>query len=121
MADAALIARRLATLRRIEADARAHALGTSPITALARRPHSAELATRLAAAPDGEVIAGPRGRVVRVENVPRPVAIDRDALARLPGQPPRGVPLVCLDTETTGLGTAAGTIAFLVGLGWWEG
>ena len=28
---------------------------------------------------------------------------------------------MCLDTETTGLGTAAGTLAFLVGLGWWEG
>ena len=31
------------------------------------------------------------------------------------------MPLVCLDTETTGLATAAGTVAFLVGLGWWEG
>ena len=31
------------------------------------------------------------------------------------------VPLVCLDTETTGLATATGTVAFLVGLGWWEG
>jgi hypothetical protein len=28
---------------------------------------------------------------------------------------------VCLDTETTGLGTAAGTLVFLVGLGRWEG
>jgi len=42
-------------------------------------------------------------------------------LARLPGQPPPGAPLLCLDTETTGLATAAGTLAFLVGLGWWEG
>ncbi len=30
-------------------------------------------------------------------------------------------PLVCLDTETTGLGTAAGTVPFLVGVGAWEG
>ena len=30
------------------------------------------------------------------------------------------MPLVCLDTETTGLATAAGTVAFLIGLGWWE-
>jgi len=37
------------------------------------------------------------------------------------GQPPPGAPLLCLDTETTGLATAAGTLAFLVGLGWWEG
>ena len=28
---------------------------------------------------------------------------------------------MCLDTETTGLATAAGTLAFLIGLGWWEG
>ena len=47
--------------------------------------------------------------------------IDRERLARLPGQPPPDAPLVCLDTETTGLATAAGTVAFLVGLGWWEG
>ena len=47
--------------------------------------------------------------------------LDREALARLPGQPRRTSPLVCLDTETTGLATAAGTMAFLVGLGWWEG
>ena len=39
----------------------------------------------------------------------------------LPGQPPADAPLLCLDTETTGLATAAGTLAFLVGLGWWEG
>ena len=39
----------------------------------------------------------------------------------LPGQPPPQAPLVCLDTETTGLATAAGTVAFLIGLGWWEG
>ena len=39
----------------------------------------------------------------------------------MPGQPPAQAPLVCLDTETTGLATAAGTVAFLVGLGWWEG
>ncbi len=27
---------------------------------------------------------------------------------------------MCLDTETTGLATAAGTLAWLIGLGWWE-
>jgi hypothetical protein len=49
------------------------------------------------------------------------VPVDRERLARLPGQPPADAPLVCLDTETTGLATAAGTVAFLIGLGWWEG
>ena len=47
--------------------------------------------------------------------------IDRGRLATLPGQPPADRPLVCLDTETTGLATAAGTVAFLIGLGWWVG
>ena len=47
--------------------------------------------------------------------------LDRDRLAALPGQPPADRPLVCLDTETTGLATAAGTVAFLIGLGWWAG
>jgi len=35
--------------------------------------------------------------------------------------PPPSTPLLCLDTETTGLGSAAGTVAFLIGLAWWEG
>ena len=42
-------------------------------------------------------------------------------LADLPGHPPADAPLVCIDTETTGLATAAGTLAFLVGLARWEG
>jgi tetratricopeptide (TPR) repeat protein len=46
--------------------------------------------------------------------------VDRERLADLPGQPPADAPLVCLDTETTGLATAAGTLAFLIGLAWWE-
>ena len=60
-------------------------------------------------------------RSIRCEPMTVVLPLDREALARLPGQPPPDVPLVCLDTETTGLATAAGTMAFLVGLGWWEG
>ena len=52
---------------------------------------------------------------------PGSIPLDRVRLATLPGQPPPDAPLVCLDTETTGLATAAGTVAFLVGLGWWVG
>lgn len=81
----------------------------------------AELATRLADAVDGERIATPRGTYVRCERPSSTLPVDRDALAGLPDQPPADVPLVCLDTETTGLGTATGTAAFIVGLGWWEG
>ena len=78
-------------------------------------------AERLAAELDGELIRTSAGCFVRVEGRGDVVVVDRERLARLPGQPPADVPLVCLDTETTGLATAAGTLAFLVGLGWWEG
>lgn len=80
----------------------------------------ADLATRLAAAVDGEVVRVPAGTYVRCEPPTRSIPVDRGGLATLPGQPPPAVPLVCLDTETTGLATAAGTLAWLVGLGWWE-
>ena len=73
-------------------------------------------AASLAAALGGTVVSG----VVIVESsVTLPV--DRRALGSLPF--PAGVdqPLVCLDLETTGLATASGTLAFLVGLGTWEG
>ncbi|MFL5675833.1 MAG: ribonuclease H-like domain-containing protein [Chloroflexota bacterium] len=79
-----------------------------------------DLAARLAAAVGGEVVVTAEGRIVRCEVPARPLPVDRELLAALPGQPPPDVPLVCLDTETTGLATAAGTAAFLVGLGWWE-
>ncbi len=78
------------------------------------------LAERLAATLDGEVVQSPAGTYVRCETEPRTIPLDRESLARLPAQPPPDVPLVCLDTETTGLATAAGTVAFLIGLGWWE-
>ncbi len=85
----------------------------------ARRPPS-DLAARMADGLGGEVVREAQGTYVRVESPTLPLRVDRERLAGLPGQPPAGVPLVCLDTETTGLGTAAGTYAFLVGLGWWE-
>lgn len=78
------------------------------------------LAERLAAVLDGEIVVTAEGTIVRCETPTRPIPLDRARLAGLPGQPPRDVPLVCLDTETTGLATAAGTVAFLIGLGWWE-
>lgn len=79
------------------------------------------LASRLASAIGGEVDGGPDGLVIRVEPPAINLPLDRERLARLPGQPGPAARLICLDTETTGLGTAAGTLAFLVGLGWWEG
>jgi hypothetical protein len=58
---------------------------------------------------------------VRRVLAPIDIPVDRERLSRLPGHPPPDAPLVCLDTETTGLATAAGTLAFLVGLARWDG
>lgn len=85
------------------------------------RASRADLAERLASAVGGCVVESRAGSVVRYEGRSHHIPVDRERLASLPGQPPATVPLVCLDTETTGLGSAAGTVAFLVGLGWWEG
>jgi uncharacterized protein YprB with RNaseH-like and TPR domain len=82
---------------------------------------SRDLARRLAEAVDGDVVDGAAGVYVRVEADAIDLPIDRLRLETLPGQPPAERPLVCLDTETTGLATAAGTLAFLIGLGWWSG
>jgi hypothetical protein len=111
------LARRLERFRaavRAEPSHQADALPHAPI------PPS-DLAERLASTLDGEVVMAPGGRFVRVEGRSVTIAVDRPRLARLPGQPPADRPLVCLDTETTGLATAAGTVAFLIGLGWWQG
>ncbi len=119
MSDAATITRRLALLRagRSAAAEPGLAMPAAPLP----RPRARELAERLAAAMGGDVVRSGDGHVVRVEPCALAIAVERTRLATLPGQPPADVPLVCLDTETTGLGSGAGTLAFLVGLGWWEG
>ena len=81
----------------------------------------AALAKRLAQGLDGDAIETPRGWYVRRELRPVYLPVDRERLAGLPGMPSPSTPLLCLDTETTGLGSAAGTVAFLIGLSWWEG
>ncbi|MGZ6339706.1 MAG: ribonuclease H-like domain-containing protein [Candidatus Limnocylindrales bacterium] len=126
MGEAAVLARRLVRLR-AERDEGAAAIRTA-VTDLWREPVPAPpalpvagLAERLAAAVDGDVIRGDAGCYVRCEPPSLVLPLDRERLARLPAGARPDVPLVCLDTETTGLGSAAGTMAFLVGLGWWEG
>ena len=111
-----LLERRLAHLRARRAASDLAGPGSAAIGSGSR----ADLAERLAEAVDGEVIRNGSGAFVRRERPSIVLALDRDRLARLPRQPAATVPLVCLDTETTGLGTAAGTLAFLVGLGWWD-
>src|SRR4051812_25434559 len=92
-----------------------------PGSAILGRPASRVGAERLGATLDGELVRPDRGCFVRLEAPSTVLPLDRERLARLPGQPPADAPLLCLDTETTGLATAAGTLAFLVGLGWWGG
>ena len=111
---------RATTLERRLANFRA-ATRPRPLDTPWSRAATTDLADRMALAVEGEVVRTALGTVVRCEVPAHPIPIDRDRLARLPGQPPADVPLVCLDTETTGLATAAGTVAFLIGIGWWEG
>jgi uncharacterized protein YprB with RNaseH-like and TPR domain len=82
---------------------------------------AASLARRMAAALDADALETPNGWYVRRELRPVYLPIDRERLATLPGMPAASTPLFCLDTETTGLGSAAGTVAFLIGIGWWQG
>ncbi len=86
----------------------------------ARRHATVDRAGNLARAIGGEIVRTAGGRIVRVQAaVDLPVPFDQFASLPYPVEP--GRPLVCLDTETTGLGTAAGTMAFLVGIGRWDG
>ncbi|HEX5015628.1 MAG TPA: ribonuclease H-like domain-containing protein [Candidatus Limnocylindrales bacterium] len=108
------------TLERRLANFRA-AVRPDPAPSAAEQRQTTAQALHLAETIGGEVVGEGLEAVVRYEPMTVVLPIDREALARLPGQPPADAPLVCLDTETTGLATAAGTMAFLVGLGWWEG
>ena len=112
--SAGRIERRLAAMRAARPAGRA-----TDLRALADRAD--DRAARLAQVLDGELIRSARGLIVRRDCPVLLHAPDRADLATLPGHPGPDRPLVCLDTETTGLATAAGTLAFLVGLGWWEG
>jgi uncharacterized protein len=81
----------------------------------------ASLARRLAQGLDADAVETPHGWYVRRELRPVYLPLDRDRLAALPGMPASGTPLLCLDTETTGLGSVAGTVAFLIGIARWQG
>ena len=92
-----------------------------PVWSDAGRTDPASLARRMAAELDGDACRTPSGWYVVRELKPTYLPLDRERLEGLPGMPPAHVPLLCLDTETTGLGSAAGTVAFLIGVGWWQG
>ena len=68
----------------------------------------------------GHVVATASGAITIVETRTH-LPADLGRLRELPDPIEPGRPIVCLDTETTGLGTAAGTVPFLVALGRWQG
>jgi len=89
--------------------------GSQP--AATSRPDRAE---RLASAVGGRVLSTPRQPIVVVETW-QVIEARLDGLRELPEPVDPERPLLLLDTETTGLGTGTGTLAFLVGVGTWEG
>ena len=123
MTSSALLGRRLMALRLDRARTGQLESAARPLTS--RRADLAELAAerarRLAVAVDGELIETGGGRYIRIEPSASDVPVDRARLATLPSAPPPDVPLVCLDTETTGLAPGPGTVAFLIGIGAWTG
>ncbi len=116
MADREHRLRQLARLRALEPRVRP-AAELMPPPARMPVPGGAE---RLAAAIGGRVIVGATGSVVVVERDVH-VPLDPRPLAQLPFSVDVNRPLFLLDTETTGLGTAAGTLIFLCGMAWWSG
>lgn len=106
--ELALRARRLDRLR--------PGVAAVPVPPPARRGRAEALAAVLG----GRAVRTPSGSFVVIE-ASGPLPLPADRLAWLPDPIDPRHPLVCLDTETTGLGTAAGTMPFLVGLGSWDG
>lgn len=123
MTSSALLGRRLTALRLDRARTGQLKPAARPLTS--RRADLAELAAerarRLATAVDGELIETRAGRYIRIEPSAPDIPVDRARLGTLPSAPPPDVPLVCLDSETTGLATGPGTVAFLIGIGAWTG
>jgi uncharacterized protein YprB with RNaseH-like and TPR domain len=83
-------------------------------------PAPSARAESLARVLGGHVVSTARGAITIVETRIR-LPADLGRLRELPDPIDPDRPIVCLDTETTGLGTAAGTVPFLVALGRWQG
>jgi hypothetical protein len=118
--DRTLLARRLERLRLL--DRRLVTAAELPMPP-PRPPAAAEAglrAGRLAHGLGGDVMTSAGGQIVVVERTTA-LPLDVGRLARLPYRIATDHPLVCLDTETTGLGTGTGTVAFLIGVGRWDG
>ena len=117
-AEAASRARHLERLRAL--DHRLQLAAELPAPSSRTSARSRTSAEQLADALGGRVVGGEAGRLV-ITDAELDFPLDPTPLARLPFPVDPSRPLLLLDTETTGLGTAAGTVAFLVGLGRWRG
>jgi uncharacterized protein YprB with RNaseH-like and TPR domain len=109
---------RLRDLRHCDADSASPPASTPPPAVVERRDGSS--AAVLARGVGGSVLDSAAGTVVVVERR-TPLLVDLRPLREMPDPVDPDRPIVCLDTETTGLGTAAGTLPFLVALGRWKG
>jgi len=117
--DSTLRAQRLERLRALDQRLTLAAQLPRP-PAPAPPPDPARRAADLARVLGGDVVDGREGPIVVVtERLSLP--LDVPALVGLPLDIDLARPLVLLDTETTGLGTAAGTVAFLIGVARWDG
>lgn len=117
--DAGQLARRLERLRALDR----RLVTAAELPPPRPRPSFAdplERAERLAAGLGGVVERMTAGPIVIVERR-TPLPVDLEPLRRLPYPVDPARPLISLDTETTGLGSSAGTVAFLVGVGRWCG
>lgn len=118
--DPTLLARRLERLRLLDGRLLMAAELPSPPPRRVVPPDEGKRPEALARALGGQVVDGLHGRFVVVERS-MVLPLDLERLARLPYRVSTDRPLVCLDTETTGLGTGTGTVAFLIGVGRWDG
>jgi uncharacterized protein len=109
-----LLARRLERLRSDPAQATMRPQPRQGVPGARRR------AETLAIELGGRVQETTAGPIVVVETQVE-LPLQRDRLVGLPFSGIGGSSLICLDLETTGLGTGSGTLAFLVGLGTWNG
>ncbi|HWH23775.1 MAG TPA: ribonuclease H-like domain-containing protein [Candidatus Limnocylindria bacterium] len=105
-----------ATLNRRLDRLRLSASRSAPSPAATRQGRAGRLAEVLG----GGVVARDGSEIVVVDATFE-LSVDAHRLAALPYPFDAQRPLVCLDVETTGLGTAAGTLCFLVGIGTWTG
>jgi len=115
-ATGAIRAHRLDRLRdRVRAEPPTTPIVATRVTALRDLGRAETLARVLG----GHVVRCGSAAIAIVESRTR-LPADLGRLLDLPDPLRPDQPIVCLDTETTGLGTAAGTLPFLVALGRWQ-